>query len=544
MDDAVKQLARLLRKRDITSQTYVEGLSALAEIPSTPAPREPPTPAQRQREPPPPDPRQRREPPTLAPCQQRMPPTPARASGVSHPHQLCASGVSHSHRPRASGGSQPHRPRVSGLSHPHRPRGSGPPRHRAMCRLLTQLGWTPTSRTSLNKYQVSGPSRPYAGEGPFRPGATCRHPTQLGWTLHRGDPFTNAEQTAHPGPTPDRPIPAPRDVPSPDTAGMDAYIKEILSQMPGEPPIPWRPILAWPFTDLDDRVPHPIRLPAYEPWVEILNDAKDEFEVEGAATVFSTWWAEGEDPLDISDVQITDGMHIRAGRLALDAQMADVRATQLLAALPGGMEFILKLKFLREKAEDDWVLEDKFDPVRAERKKGRGVIKVAWNTSPGVLTGIDSVFYQNAYPVTAVVCDLYPIRDPDPANLAPLRDGDLNCVTQRVVEHFEGALRGQGLTPTRRHKIQEWEERVHETGATVSAVAELEKILKRAIILRDIAGEYIFYSGKCRSRKYRTVELIYHNGHAWSKDPRSPERSTSMRVMSGTPSGKSPRVSH
>ena len=65
-------------------------------------------------------------------------------------------------------------------------------------------------------------------------------------------------------------------------------------------------------------------------------------------------------------------MHARAGRLALDARMADVRATQLLAALPGGKEFILKLKFLREKAEDDWVLEDKFDPVRAEQKKGRG----------------------------------------------------------------------------------------------------------------------------------------------------------------------------
>ena len=52
--------------------------------------------------------------------------------------------------------------------------------------------------------------------------------------------------------------------------------------------------------------------------------------------------------------------------------MADVRATQLLAALPGGTELLLRIKFLRKKAEDDWVLEDKFDPVRAERKKGQG----------------------------------------------------------------------------------------------------------------------------------------------------------------------------
>ena len=136
--------------------------------------------------------------------------------------------------------------------------------------------------------------------------------------------------------------------------------------------------------------------------------------------------------------------------------MANERAAQLLTALPEG-EFILKLKFLWEKAEDDWVLEDKFDPVRAERKKGQGVIKVARNRSPGALTGIDSVLYQNAYPVTAAVYGLYPIRDPDPANLVRLRNGDLNCVVQRVVEHFDGTVRGQGLTPAWRHKIQEWE---------------------------------------------------------------------------------------
>ena len=318
------------------------------------------------------------------------------------------------------------------------------------------------------------------------------------------------------------------------TITMDDLIKEMLAEYEprfilDEPipeaeerllPRPLRP--QWPFTDLDDHVPHPVRLPADVLWVEILNDAKDEFEVDGATAVFSTWRVEGENPLDIGDVEIADGMHARAGRLALDARMADVRATQLLAALPGG-EFILKLKFLREKAEDDWVLEDKFDPVRAERKKGQGVIEVSRDTKPGALIGIDSVFYQNAYPVTAVAYGLYPIRDPDPANLAPLRDGDLNCVAQRVVEHFEGILRGQGLTPTWRHKIQEWEERVRETNATVNDVAELEKILWRPIVLRDIAGEYIFNSGKYQHSGWKTVEIICHNGHAWPKDLHFPQ---------------------
>ena len=165
--------------------------------------------------------------------------------------------------------------------------------------------------------------------------------------------------------------------------------------------------------------------------------------------------------------------------------MTNARAARLLAALPGDAEFLLRIKFLREKAEDEWVLEDKFDPVRAERKKGQGAVVVARNTRPGVLTGIDSVFYQNAYPATAVVYGLYLLRDPDPANFAPLKDGDISCVARRVVELFEGALRGQGLTPARRQKIQEWGERVRETGASVDDVARLEKSLKRAIVLRQ-----------------------------------------------------------
>ena len=68
----------------------------------------------------------------------------------------------------------------------------------------------------------------------------------------------------------------------------------------------------------------------------MLVDAKDEFKVDGAATVFSTWRAEREDPLDVGDVEIVDGIHARAGRLALDSRMTDARAVRLLAALPWG----------------------------------------------------------------------------------------------------------------------------------------------------------------------------------------------------------------
>ncbi|MEW8687262.1 MAG: hypothetical protein AB2556_15735 [Candidatus Thiodiazotropha sp.] len=282
---------------------------------------------------------------------------------------------------------------------------------------------------------------------------------------------------------------------------MDDLIDEILAEIPD--PAPGR------FTDLDDQVPYPVRLPN-DQWVEILNDAKEEFEVDGAAADFSSWRVEEKDPVDIGDIEVADGIHARAGRLALDARMTDKRAARLLDSLPEG-GFLLK--FLREQQEGEWAVEDKFDPVCGERKKGQAIIEISRDTKPGVLTGIDRVFYQNAYPVSAVAYGLYPIRDPDPANIDPLRDGTLNCVAQRLVKFFEGALRVQGLTPTRRHKIQEWEERVDRGGATVDDVAELEQILKKSIVLMDIAGEDIFNSGKYQSRG-ADIELICHNSHA------------------------------
>ncbi|MEW8580687.1 MAG: hypothetical protein AB2570_03165, partial [Candidatus Thiodiazotropha endolucinida] len=162
--------------------------------------------------------------------------------------------------------------------------------------------------------------------------------------------------------------------------------------------------------------------PPADPWVEALTNAKDEF---GAAAVFSTWRVEGAG--GIGDAEVADGIYERAGRLALDARMTDERAAKILTRLPEG-DFLLKLKFLREQQEGDWVVEDKFDQVRTKRKKGQAIVEVSRDTKPGVLTGIDKVYYQNVYPVTAVVYGLYPIRDPDPANLAPLRDGDLKCV--------------------------------------------------------------------------------------------------------------------
>ncbi|MEW8688021.1 MAG: hypothetical protein AB2556_19595 [Candidatus Thiodiazotropha sp.] len=100
-----------------------------------------------------------------------------------------------------------------------------------------------------------------------------------------------------------------------------------------------------------------MRLPA-DQWVEIFNDAKEDFEVDGAAVVFSSWRVEEKDPLDIGDIQVADGIHAGAGQLALDAHMTDKRAARLLDSLPEG-EFLLQLKFLCEQQEGEWGVKDK-----------------------------------------------------------------------------------------------------------------------------------------------------------------------------------------
>ena len=60
---------------------------------------------------------------------------------------------------------------------------------------------------------------------------------------------------------------------------MDDLIEEILAEYEPIPedasarlPRPLQP--EWPFTDLDDRVPRPVRLPVNEPWVQILPTPK------------------------------------------------------------------------------------------------------------------------------------------------------------------------------------------------------------------------------------------------------------------------------
>ena len=249
----------------------------------------------------------------------------------------------------------------------------------------------------------------------------------------------------------------------------------------------------------------------------ILRRAKTQHRREGAAHVFSSWRREIPDDLD--DLVVDGNIRVVAGPLIQDYTLTAPRVAELLQKIRG--EFILKIKFIREHNPDIWVVEDAFAPLKQVR--GGHILTISTVTAPGALVGIDGLYYKNAYPVSAVVYGLYPIREPDQNNLAPMREGDLNCVAQRVIEHFKDAQRGGGLTLARRVKIADWEATVHEPGASLQDVSGLEKILKRPITVRDILGEDLYNSGYYRASRLAPIELILHNGHAWGANLHFPQ---------------------
>lgn len=139
---------------------------------------------------------------------------------------------------------------------------------------------------------------------------------------------------------------------------MDDLIDEILPELPD----------STPQTQFIYHVPFPIQLPADESWVQILNNAKDEFEAHDIIAVFSTWRDEVEDSLDVGDAETADGIHAQVGRMVFDASMTDARAARLLVAIKEG-DFILKIKYLNGRKENNWTLLDKLDPVKTQRDR-------------------------------------------------------------------------------------------------------------------------------------------------------------------------------
>ena len=176
----------------------------------------------------------------------------------------------------------------------------------------------------------------------------------------------------------------------------------------------------------------------------LLRRAKASQQQEGAAHTFSSWKQETPDPDDLGAITVTDAIRIQSD-IVSNYTLTPERASEVLKKIEG--EYLVKVKFLREQAPAVWVYEDGFAPLRQGRTRGGNTLEVTPETQPGALEGIDRLYYPNAYPVSAVVYGLYPIREPNEENLEPMRDGDLNCVARRVIKHFVASKTRPGADP-------------------------------------------------------------------------------------------------
>ena len=156
-----------------------------------------------------------------------------------------------------------------------------------------------------------------------------------------------------------------------------------------------------PPLDLDKLVLPPANAPKNldRGWHQARRQPKEEFEADEATHVFTTFHIEEDDPLQLGDLVLLSEHEIRGGRLIQNSQMDDERAALFLQSLPEGVEYFLRIKFIWERDEGDWVVEDKIEPVRVERRKGQRAVEISPETRPGALTGINKPYYENAYPL-------------------------------------------------------------------------------------------------------------------------------------------------
>ena len=104
-----------------------------------------------------------------------------------------------------------------------------------------------------------------------------------------------------------------------DNEVLQMYYGPISENIERRVPLPLQP--NWPF-DLDIVLPQPVAWPN-KPWINFVNTFKDEFEVDGASAVFSTW-------------RVQEAGLLGGNKLVSYAHMTDERAVRLLGSIPEG----------------------------------------------------------------------------------------------------------------------------------------------------------------------------------------------------------------
>jgi hypothetical protein len=122
--------------------------------------------------------------------------------------------------------------------------------------------------------------------------------------------------------------------------------------------------------------------------------------------------------------------------------MNNKRATMILNYLFGdksNKKYFINIKFIIQKepkteygSDGGWIIRDKRDPVLHNGK----IAILSKNSKPGMLIGIDKIYYERSYPVVAVVYGIYLLNKPNIDKLKPMRMSPPNVIWTEGSESY------------------------------------------------------------------------------------------------------------
>jgi len=125
------------------------------------------------------------------------------------------------------------------------------------------------------------------------------------------------------------------------------------------------------------------------------------------------------------------------------------------------------------------------------------------DTLPGALVGIDSLYYDVRF-LSGIYCYLRIIQ---------IEKGGFKKITTHEDWIFSELCQGQvvvavfcrfeargKLTDKRKETIEKWGSVIYDRGCCISDIAEIERKLKKTIVVQNIGGGYFYNSGKYSSK--------------------------------------------
>ena len=129
--------------------------------------------------------------------------------------------------------------------------------------------------------------------------------------------------------------------------------------------------------------------------LRLYKQAKNEHKREGATHVYSSWLVEETAPpaFDLGhDIDFDDNIYVhKGGQMVRSYLLTDERAKDIIDSVSANTEFLIKIKFIREKGDlnsDDtwWTIEDGYEALRQGESRGReNIVLSRRKTEPGCL---------------------------------------------------------------------------------------------------------------------------------------------------------------